>query len=175
MLLVSCITCIKYALCVTEFKTFRLYTMGFEARLWTGTQRVCARPRPPGSATLFVAASALKRKRKKKKTDGDRHQLRLGTHRESASRPRVRASEEAGWSLARPRGAAVHGRSSRAALRARAAAARGRAARVGVTRSGRRNIAGAVGERPVVLAARRKPWGATARPPPRPRGGPRGA
>jgi len=63
----------------------------------------------------------------------------------------------------------------RAASRERAAAARGRAARVGVTRSGRRNIAGAVGERPVVLAARRKPWGATARPPPRPRGGPRGA
>lgn len=140
--------------------------MGFEARLWTGTQRVCARPRPPGSATLFVAASARRKEKKKKKTDAIVHQLRLGTHRdsESASRPRVRASEEAGWSLARPRGAAVHGRSSRAALRARAAAARGRAARVGVTRSGRRNIAGAVGERPVVLAARRKPWGATARP-----------
>ena len=139
-----------------------------------GTQRVCARPRPPGSATLFVAASALKRKRKQK--NRRRSFISFVSERtQSASRPRVRASEEAGWSLARPRGAAVHGRSSRAALRARVAAARGRAARVGVTRSGRRNIAGAVGERPVVLAARRKPWGATARPPPRPRGGPRGA
>ena len=47
----------------------------------------------------------------------------------------------------------------RAASRERAAAARGRAARVGVTRSGRRNIAGAVGESPVLLAGGRNHGG----------------